>query len=273
MKEKRIISSVIYFALLLSVLVLNNALVDTLVVVIVSVISMHEYIRAFRSVGYHPIPWVGYLGCLSICLLGAPIDFATKMLILRIGIPALVIMAFIYIIIKNLKVTVIDVALTVFSLVYVPFMFSFIKLILSMPNGRIYIWLVILGAFMSDIFAYIIGSKLGKHKLCPSISPKKSVEGSVAGVIGVVISYVIFTVVVNQFFHMDLNIFIMILMGVVTAIVGQFGDLSASSIKRYCGVKDFGSIMPGHGGMLDRCDSILFVAPVVYMFIKVFMLG
>ncbi len=270
--KQRLISSVIYFSLLLCILLINNNIVDSIIVTLVSLISMYEYTKCFRQKGYNPISIIGYIGCISIFLMGMNIDFYTKMLMLRIFIPALLIVMFIYIILKKLKVTVIDVAITLLSLVYIPFLFSFVKLILSMENGRIYIWLVLLGAFMSDIFGYIIGKSFGKHKLCPEISPKKSKEGAIAGIIGVTISYIIFTLLVNNFLDMNINIWIMIFASVVIAVAGQFGDLAASSIKRFCSVKDFGSIMPGHGGILDRCDSVLFVAPLVYILLKLFIL-
>lgn len=268
--KQRLISSIIYFLLLLSILVINIPIIDTLVVILVSLIGMHEYNKAFKSAGHNPISFVGYIGCLSMFLLGMPIDSTLKILVIRISLPILVILLFTYIILKNLKVTVIDVAITVLSLIYVPFMFSFVKLVLAMVNSRAIIWFVILGAFMSDIMGYIIGKRFGKRKLCPTISPKKTIEGSIAGIVAVTISYIIFNLILSGLGILNLNMFIVIVMGIVCAIVGQFGDLSASAIKRYCGVKDFGSIMPGHGGILDRCDSILFVAPIVYIFFKVY---
>ena len=271
MKE-RLLSSVIYFSLLLCILLINNKIVDSILITLVSVISMHEYIKCFRQKGYHPISAIGYISCFGIFLMGINIDYYTKMLMLRIFVPAILITMFLYIIIKNLDITVIDIAITLLSIVYIPFLFSFVKLILSMEYGRVYIWLVLLGAFMSDIFGYLIGRRFGKHKLCPKISPKKSKEGATAGVIGVIISYVIFTIVANRIFGMNINMVVMIVASVVISIAGQFGDLAASSIKRFCGVKDFGSIMPGHGGILDRCDSMLFVAPLVYILLKLFIL-
>ena len=269
--KQRLISSIIYFILLLSILVIDIPIVDTIVVVVISLIAMHEYNKAFKSIGYHPISIIGYGGCLSIFLMGLPIDFQLKMLIIRIILPLMLIGLFIYIILTKLKVTVIDVAITVFSLMYIPFMFSFAKLILAMEHSRAIIWFVILGAFMSDIMGFLIGRKFGKRKLCPTISPKKTVEGSIAGIIGVTVSYITLTIILNNYFSFNFNIIIVVLMGIVASIVGQFGDLSASAIKRYCGVKDFGSIMPGHGGILDRCDSIMFVAPIIYIFLKLYL--
>ena len=139
-----------------------------------------------------------------------------------------------------------------------------------MEDGRFYIWLVFLGAFASDTFAFLVGKKFGKTKLCPDISPNKTVEGSIGGIVGVIISYAILTYIGNTWLNLDLNYLYMVIAGVIAGIAGQFGDLSASAIKRYCGVKDFGNLIPGHGGILDRFDSILFVAPVIYMFLKVY---
>lgn len=270
--KQRLMSGVIYFALLLSILLINNKIVDSIIVTLISLISMHEYMKAFKQAGYSPISIFGYVGCISIFFMGLDIDYYTKMLMIRIFIPIAVILMFVYVVLKKLKVTVIDVALTLLSFVYIPFLFSFVKIILSMTNGRVYIWFVLLGAFASDICGYIFGRAIGKRKLCPDISPKKTVEGAVAGIVGVVVCYVIFGIILNYLNLMQINTVILILMGVVCAIVGQFGDLAASAIKRFCKIKDFGSVMPGHGGILDRCDSILFVAPVAYIFLKVFIL-
>lgn len=269
--KQRVISAIICILLLLSILVVDNPLVDSIVVVLISLVAINEYNRAFKQAGYHPISWIGYVGGISLFLMGGLIPGVDKMVVMRIAIPALIILLFIYAVLKNMKVTVIDVAISVFSLLYIPFLFSYVKLILSMPNGRFLIWFVIVGAFVSDTFAYLVGVKFGKHKLCPQISPKKSVEGSIAGIIAVVVSYIILTYIANTYFALNLNIWIMIIAGLVASIAGQFGDLSASTIKRFCKIKDFGSIMPGHGGILDRCDSILFVAPIVYMFLKVYL--
>ncbi|MNI47465.1 Phosphatidate cytidylyltransferase [compost metagenome] len=129
-----------------------------------------------------------------------------------------------------------------------------------------------MGAFASDTFAYFIGSKFGKTKLCPDISPKKTVEGAIGGILGVMITYCVITYIANTYFMMDFNIIYILLAGVIAGISGQFGDLSASAIKRYCKVKDFGNLMPGHGGILDRFDSILFVAPIIYIFLKLYIL-
>ena len=94
----------------------------------------------------------------------------------------------------------------------------------------------------------------------------------IGGIIGVVLSYAVLTYIANRYFGMTLQYGYTLMAGVIAGIAGQFGDLSASAIKRYCNVKDFGNLIPGHGGILDRFDSILFVAPVIYMFLKIYIL-
>lgn len=126
-------------------------------------------------------------------------------------------------------------------------------------------------AWLSDTFAYFIGSKFGKHKLSPKISPKKSVEGAVAGVVGTTITAILTYFICDYFFfELDtIKLWHVILVTAVTCVLGMFGDLSASVIKRNFGEKDFGTIFPGHGGVLDRIDSFLFTMPTLYLIVEV----
>jgi len=129
------------------------------------------------------------------------------------------------------------------------------------PYGLM-LWLIVITAFGTDIMAYFSGYLLGKHKLCPHISPKKTIEGSVGGVLGSVILSGLF----GWFFLPDLLIHCLVI-GVLGGIVSQFGDLTASIFKRKMGIKDYGHLIPGHGGILDRFDSVLFTGPMVYYYI------
>ncbi len=122
-------------------------------------------------------------------------------------------------------------------------------------------------AWMTDIFAYFIGSKFGKHKLCPKISPKKSVEGAIGGIVGEIILNLLLLFVFNKFFFKGesfLSYPFVCVLSIVLSVISMFGDLAASTIKRNFGIKDFGKILPGHGGIMDRFDSVLFVMPVLY---------
>jgi len=131
--------------------------------------------------------------------------------------------------------------------------------VINIPGFRSYVWILLLSAFGTDIFAYLIGKAIGRHKLCPAISPKKTVEGSIGGVFGSVLLCGLFSLV-----FMPAEFWTCIVIGVAGGIFSQFGDLAASAMKRKIGIKDWGTLIPGHGGVLDRIDSILFTAPLVY---------
>ncbi len=125
----------------------------------------------------------------------------------------------------------------------------------------------IFSSWMTDTFAYFVGSMLGKHKLCPKISPKKSVEGAIGGIVGAVLLNVLLLFVFKKFFFTEetgLSYIAVIFLSIILSVVSMFGDLAASTIKRNFGIKDFGKLLPGHGGIMDRFDSVLFVMPVLY---------
>ena len=127
--------------------------------------------------------------------------------------------------------------------------------------GRFFILFALLAAWLTDTFAYFTGSLLGKHKMCPNISPKKTVEGAIGGILGGILSCVIlFAVFDNFFFEIhSMNYIEVIVISLLLSLISMVGDLSASVIKRNFGVKDFGNVVPGHGGVMDRFDSGLFV--------------
>jgi len=135
--------------------------------------------------------------------------------------------------------------------------------------GQYLYLLIFLGAWMTDIFAYFSGYFFGKHKLIPDVSPKKTVEGSIGGIIGCVLTFVIYGLVVDIAFERTANLFFLALVGFIVSVVSQIGDLLMSVIKRHYGVKDYGKIFPGHGGVLDRFDSIIVTAPILYILFSI----
>lgn len=152
---------------------------------------------------------------------------------------------------------------TLFSGLIIPlFMLSLMRL-KEMPLGNYLVLLPFVIAFCSDAAAYFVGRKLGKHKLAPDISPKKSVEGAIGGFFGAVVCTLIYGLVISIFFSVKVNYLILILYAILGTFVSIMGDLSFSYVKRGVGIKDFGNVMPGHGGILDRFDSILFAAPLL----------
>ena len=144
---------------------------------------------------------------------------------------------------------------------------SFSSIMLLRTEGK-YLWLLVfIGPWLSDIFAYLVGRAIGKHKLIPEVSPKKTVEGSLGGIVFAAAGFVLYAFIVKRFFDPSLtpNYIVLAVSGAVVSVISQIGDLSASVIKRHFGIKDYGWLFPGHGGVLDRFDSVLLTAPIICM--------
>ena len=141
----------------------------------------------------------------------------------------------------------------------------------SMQNGRILMWFVFWAAWGTDIFAYLIGKNFGKHKLMfKKVSPNKSLEGCIGGIFGAILLSLIYAIVCNNIFNIDISYITVTVVALLLSVISQIGDLAASSVKRYCEIKDYGHLIPGHGGMLDRIDSVIFVLPFAYFLLKLF---
>ncbi|MBP5207056.1 MAG: CDP-archaeol synthase [Clostridia bacterium] len=139
-------------------------------------------------------------------------------------------------------------------------------LLTEKTNGEFLFPLIFISAWMTDLFAYIIGMKFGKHKLCPTVSPKKSVEGAIGGVFGNIIGFIIYALVITFAFNRSVASYpVLIVTAVILSVISQLGDLILSLVKRRFGIKDFGKIIPGHGGVLDRFDSITAVSVAIYI--------
>jgi phosphatidate cytidylyltransferase len=150
----------------------------------------------------------------------------------------------------------------VLGFMYIPFMLSHFILIRKSDDGIVWIFLILVFAFSGDIAAYYVGRMLGKKKLLPSVSPGKTVEGTIALLIGCVVGCLVFRYV----FYPKLSVIHAVIIGLWGGILGQLGDLCESLIKRASGVKDSGSFLIGHGGLLDRLDCLIFIAPLVYYY-------
>ena len=170
------------------------------------------------------------------------------------------------IVFSNGKLDIGEVFAAVMLSLYIIGALTCIMYVRDLENGGYYWIFAFIGAWITDIFAYFTGRFFGKHKLIPEISPKKTVEGSIGGTVFCVLGFVVYAVILRECFNINVNILICAITGFVSAIVSQIGDLSMSAIKRHYGIKDFGNILPGHGGILDRFDSIMAVAVVLAIF-------
>jgi phosphatidate cytidylyltransferase len=160
---------------------------------------------------------------------------------------------------------------TYFSFVYCPVMLSFIFLTRQLENGIYLVWMIFISSWISDTCAYVVGVMLGKHKLAPILSPKKSIEGSIGGIVGAAVVGAIFGAYLDSALGLSNFTVILAIVGGVGSVISQVGDLAASAIKRNHDIKDYGKLIPGHGGIMDRFDSVIFTAPITYFLIILLM--
>jgi phosphatidate cytidylyltransferase len=266
--KTRIISAVAAVMLLAGIVYLGRTAIG-LAVFVLALIAIYEFGKALEKGGFKPVFAFGYLSCLSLLYLAFE-DNLPKMTQVEtaMGVFLLLTALFCIVLFSDGKYTITDIALTLFGIFYVVFLFSFVTLTRNMYNGHLYIWLIFIGAWATDTFAFFTGVTVGKTKILPKISPKKSLEGSIGGVIGCILGMLLFGWIFYS--SMEVPIIHFAVLGLICGIISQIGDWSASAIKRTVGIKDYGNIMPGHGGVLDRVDSILFVAPAVYFYINIF---
>ena len=176
-------------------------------------------------------------------------------MVVTLAVPTILIILFAQVIATEMKTSFKDIAYTFLGIFYVVFFIMFVAFIDGMPNGKILIWYAIFAAWGTDVFAYFTGRFIGKHKFS-KVSPKKSIEGCIGGTLGALILMLAYTYFANTFWGQMIS--------VILSLLGQIGDFAASSIKRYVDIKDFSNLIPGHGGMLDRIDSLIFLAPFAY---------
>lgn len=158
-----------------------------------------------------------------------------------------------------------------FCVLYAPVMFSFIYRIRMTEHGIYLVWMVFIASWISDTFAYFTGVLFGKHKLAPVLSPKKSIEGSIGGVAGSALAGALFGYLFATKVGQEVNLIILCaVLGALGSIISQIGDLAASAIKRNQEIKDYGTLIPGHGGIMDRFDSVIVTAPIIYFLVHYF---
>lgn len=155
-----------------------------------------------------------------------------------------------------------------FGIIYVAVMLSYVYQTRNVQDGVFLVWLIFLCSWGCDTCAYCVGMLIGKHKMSPVLSPKKSVEGAVGGVVGAALLGAIYAAVVGSHLEAENPVITYAIICAVGALISMVGDLAASAIKRNQGIKDYGKLIPGHGGILDRFDSVIFTAPAIYFLAK-----
>ena len=255
MFKTRLISGIILVIIALATII-SGSWILFFTLLAVSLIGMRELYKVMKVSDEHVtvLELVGYLGAV-LYYIAMKADFGnygTMAIII-----SMILILFVYVF-SYPKYHAEQVMAAFFGVVYVAVMLSFIYLTRNLPDGKFLVWLIFLCSWGCDTCAYCVGMLIGKHKMAPVLSPKKSIEGAVGGVVGAALLGVIYAAATQG------KMAEYALICAVGALISMVGDLAASAIKRNQGIKDYGKLIPGHGGILDRFDSVIFTAPVIY---------
>ncbi|MDD4725630.1 MAG: phosphatidate cytidylyltransferase [Tissierellia bacterium] len=247
-----------FFSALLGIILLifivnKGGLYLSISILLISLIGLWEFYNAMHKINLKPIRVIGYLATILFFISSLQYNIQLSFIFTLTIILSLITLLF------NRDVDIQSIGVTLLGIIYIPFLLFHVKSL----EGTKYIWLIFIIAFGTDTCAYFAGNMFGKKKLSPEISPNKTVEGSIGGIFGSVILTLIYSVLVDISLISEV-----IILTLFTSIIAQIGDLIASKIKRITGIKDYGNLIPGHGGILDRFDSIILTAPVVYYFVE-----
>lgn len=258
----RLISGIVMIAVLITVFVLGGYVMWGFLLAL-SLVGMFEFNRALK-LHWGVFAWVGYIAAIAyylLILLSGSIEY-TLLVFAILLVLDLAVFVFTY-----PRYSLQQTFAGFFNVFYVAVALSFMYIVrIHPPSGAYLVWLCIISSWGCDVFAYLFGLLFGKHQLVPRLSPKKSVEGAIGGVIGSVAIAVAYGFIVQRFIpDVKLAPLIFPIICLLGAVASQIGDLAASAIKRKVGIKDYGKILPGHGGILDRFDSVIIVAPIIFL--------
>lgn len=260
----RLMSSAVLVVLALVFLITGGRLLG-IVTLLLSAVAFRELMHACRVEEDGKAGMLEYVGYAGIFLYYLAM-ILTKNFSLATGCLVLLFLAemFVYVF-RFPHYNAVQVMTAFFCAFYPAVLFSFVYLTRELTYGVYLVWLIFISSWICDTCAYVTGMAFGKHKLAPVLSPKKSVEGSVGGVIGSALVGALFSWIFLVPVTQDTNaVWLIALISAAGAVISQVGDLAASAIKRNHEIKDYGKLIPGHGGIMDRFDSVLFTAPVIY---------
>ena len=269
--KERTISSIVLVVLAL-VTILPGGPILAITLYLISNVAFLELTKACKIRTDKKLNALEITGILAIAAYYLLIFFAETHIYFMIAV-ILLLMALMFIYVFSYpKFTANQVMTTYFSLIYAPVMLSFIFLTRQLEHGVYLVWMIFISSWISDTCAYLVGVLIGKHKLVPQLSPKKTIEGSLGGIIGSAVVGALF-----GFFLLDKTLgghqfgIMLFVIGAIGSVISQVGDLAASAIKRNHDIKDYGNLIPGHGGIMDRFDSVIFTAPMIYFLIIMFL--
>ena len=257
---KRWITGIFAVPVLFLIIAYGSELLFSLLIILASLIGVVEYNQMVFGEGHRREKME--ILAVSLTLLATVAGGNSHLFgaVLTFGIIAILMLNLL--IIKNEGLDTSRIGKVVLGVMYVPLLMSHFLMLRQGPSGIYWIFFILVLAFSGDIAAYYVGRAMGKRKLLLEVSPGKTVEGTIGLFTGSIIGCIVF----RQLFFPSLPVLHTVIMGLVGGIMGQLGDLSESALKRAAGVKDSGMLLPGHGGILDRLDCLMFIAPFVYYY-------
>ncbi|MFQ5673560.1 MAG: phosphatidate cytidylyltransferase [Nitrospinales bacterium] len=254
---KRVLSSVLLLPILIAVIYFGSPVVFYLVVLAAVLLGIYEYFALISEIGITGFPVMGFVlsFLLTLCFY-----FGGQFLAQWILAATVLLFLAWFVLEKDIRTAFDQIAYTFLGIFYVAGLLGSFVLIRNLAEGQYYVFFVLLVVWLGDTAAYYVGRNFGRHPLAPVISPKKTVEGAVAGLTGSLAGGWI----AQLWFLPDVALAHCLIMALICGMIGQFGDLAESLLKRSARAKDSGSLIPGHGGILDRIDGLLFAGPAFY---------
>ena len=268
---KRVLTAVIGILILIPVCLFSYTIIWPIVMTAMTIIAVFEVLKCtgLLDKALFSVPFFGF----SLLPLVTWVLVDRKIAMNRVIVAAILLLylcEFLSIIITKNRVPGEKVYGSIALVSYVVLAFTALTMSRRFENGDFLFILIFLGAWGSDTFAFVTGKLIGKHKLSPEISPRKTIEGAVGAIVGNSIFFALSALFLSTVFHKSAGIWQFALLGAILSVVGQLGDMFASSVKRHYGIKDFGNLLPGHGGVMDRFDSILGISCALYLVYTVF---
>ncbi|MDR3765571.1 MAG: phosphatidate cytidylyltransferase [Butyricicoccus sp.] len=269
--KARVLFGVIGFVFVLLALYVFPPVVMAIALTVLATLATYELTEPTGLVKNPIVLRTAWLSALLFGVFGAIAGAGDDVLLLYACLTMVVVVALFAALLRHHDtVSFPEITVALFGGVVLPIMLLSLWRIFSMDGGEFLVLLPLVAAWGSDTCALFAGMAFGKHKLAPVVSPKKTVEGAIGGVVGATLLMLLVVYLFNRFADLNIHYAAAALMGAIGAVIGQVGDLSFSIIKRQTGIKDYSHIFPGHGGVLDRFDSVIFVAPVAELILRLF---
>ncbi len=270
----RLVSAFVGAIIAVIILIFHNTIALNIAIGIISVIMMYELLKAAKCIKFRLtcIPAFIFVGISPFFITGRLSAYRNIILI------AVILFIFATYIIQHKTLKYFRLMFIISAMLLISMSMGCLIALnsASSVHGLMYLIMGLCGAWLADSGAYFAGTFLGKRKLCPEVSPKKTVEGFIGGIVVTGLLFMLINFAYSKILpsvsdnSVEINYLAVGLIGMILAVVGTIGDLSASVLKRQCGIKDYGNIMPGHGGLMDRFDSVIFVAPCLFALLQVF---